>query len=227
MKTVHEDGVENIACALVDQARKDFIKGGKTLYAKLKAIPSYSELVADYPSHISLSNNADVRWMYDAWRFVRDDPYQFFGDVGEDVIIATWKEMAIEEYYKIPYIKAGIEIYRSRPKTKKIQSLDDSEIISILKDNKLSAEFISARNYISKLQNANELFKEWNIIAMTRSKKLGVKGKGFKEYVDDKKSERQKKVEKAIELYTGGMNAWDIAKELGVTRQTVWAYLRS
>ena len=96
-------GVENIAVAMVKQARDDFIRGGKILYELLHNIPTYNELIKD-KTHITISNQKEVRWMYDAWRFVRDDPYEFFS-AGEEVIINDWKEAAITAYYKSLYLR--------------------------------------------------------------------------------------------------------------------------
>ena len=52
-------GVENAGCALIKQAKKDFIRGAKVLYYHMGAIPSQKELMSD-PKRVSLSNNEAV-----------------------------------------------------------------------------------------------------------------------------------------------------------------------
>ena len=86
--TIDMDGVENVSVGLAGQARKDFIKGGKILYDLIGKIPTEKELWNSVYS--DMSNDPDVRWMYDAWRFVKEDPYDMF-DIGETTIINAWK----------------------------------------------------------------------------------------------------------------------------------------
>ena len=225
-KYMDENGVENFGVGVITQARKDFIRGAKILYKHTHTIPTYKELIAD-PTHAKLSNDADVRWMYDAWQFVRDDPYQFFGDVGEETTIKEWKKIAIEKYYRVLYLKGAEAICRST-KTKHPESLDDSAIVGILKES--AGEFIAAKNYISKLQNAKELFHKWNVIAFSRSRH-GITAKRRKtidtEYHRELIKQKAKNVKRAKELYEDGISERAIAKELGVQLNTVRVYLKS
>lgn len=230
---IHEDGVVNVSESMVKQARKDFIKGGKYLYGKLKKIPTQEELYSD-KTHVSLTNNQDVRWMYDAWRFVINDPYQFFGDIGETIIINSWKKEAILEYYKALYLIGAEKVYITHPKSKKIHLLTDGEIIQRINDNKVAAEYITARNYISGLSNKDDLFKEWNIAAINRArhplKKRGPSGRipiNETEYHKQATKKRLENIEKAKELYEEGLSRKEIAKELGVTEQCIRLYLHS
>lgn len=227
---INEDGVENIACAMIDQARKDFIKGGKVLYGVLKCIPTQKELLED-PTHISLSNNADVRWLYDAWRFVRDDPYRLFGDVGEETIIKAWTNEAIKEYYKVAYIKGGTVLYINHSK-KPIHILPEEEIIEVMKDNQLAADFLKARKYISDLKDKDNIFHEWNVIALSRSRKKYYKHLAgidpeYRPHSEKLKETKQKNIKTAKELYESGMSERAIARYLGVQTRTVMLYLKS
>ena len=100
---IDESGVENAACALIRQAKKDFIRGAKVLYFHIGKIPTYEELLKE---HISLVNNDAVRWMYDSWRFVKYDPYELFAP-GESLVINAWKTEAILEHYRALYLTAA------------------------------------------------------------------------------------------------------------------------
>ena len=226
---VDEGGVENIACALIRQAKSDFIKGAKFLYMHLGKVPPFKELMAD-SKNVSLSNCTDVRWMYDAWRFVRDDPYDMFGNVGEEQIIKSWTNAAILDYYKKMYIDGGAILLKKKV-AKRIYELTDDQIISNIDDKKLAEDFIAARNYISKSLEAKELFKEWTIAAYTRSRRLNI-GSGRHSIADtdyhkNLVAKRQKNIERAKELHNEGISIKAIAKELGVQIRMVNIYLRS
>lgn len=227
---IDEEGLGNFACAMVEQARKDFIKGGKVLYGVLHAIPTQKELLAD-PTHVSLTNDADVRWMYDAWRFVTEDPYKFFGDVGEEAVIKAWTKESIKEYYKVSYIKGATILYINHSK-KYIHALPDKEIIEIMKDNKLASEFLKAREYISSLDDKDDIFREWNVMALARSRKryyrhLAGVDPDYKTHPEKLKDARQRNINTAKELFESGMSERAIAKYLDVQVNTVMNYLRS
>lgn len=229
-KYIDEGGVENVAVGIVNQAKKDFIKGGKILYGMMKCIPTYNELIAN-PDHHTLSNNADVRWMYDSWRFVRDDPYQFFGDVEEEDVINAWKNEAIKEYYKVLYLKGGTILYAKHVHKKDIRENDEA-IIKAIEDNTIANDFIAARNYILNVPEGEKTFKEWNILAYERSRHWGRTGTGRpsiqnSNYSKEQREKRQKNIKIAKELFESGISDRAIAKELGVTIQCVRNYLRS
>ena len=230
MKRVYVDGegVENVAVGIVRQARKDFIRGAKMLYGILHYIPTYEELIK-YPSHATLPNSQDIRWMYDAWRFVIQDPYQFFGD--EKQVINAWKDEAILKYYEELYLKAGEKLYTYHPLTKKIHTLEDDRITELMNDNKLAGEYIAARNYISKLENGSKIIKELNIKALGRSRHPVTRKRpqqiNKSEYIQNVTDEKRKKIRQAKEMYAEGMSYHEIAKELEVTINSVRVYLRS
>ena len=224
---IDDDGVENIACAMVDQARKDFIKGGRVLYSVLHRIPTHKELLAD-PDHHTLSNNADVRWMYDAWRFVHQDPYHFFGDATEDEIINAWMSMAIKEHYKILYLKGGTILFHNHAK-KRLHQIPDEEIIKIIDDTSIAADFITAKNYILELDNCEEVAKEWNIAAYERSRHYGRpnRAQNLKKHTKQLSEKKQYNIKRAKEMDAEGAPLRVIAKELGISETTVFKYIRS
>ena len=229
-KYIDEGGVENFACAMVDQARKDFIKGGKILYGVMKRIPTQNELYAD-PDHHTLTNNADVRWMYDAWRFVRDDPYLFFGEVGEESVINAWKDKAIEEYYRVLYLEGATILFHMHA-PKKIYELSDEKIIEKLGDTKVAKDFIEAKNYICNLPDNKDLIREWGITAYERSRhytpgKKTDRRKNLSDHQKKLKTDRELNIKRAKELDAKHAPLRVIAKELGVSIPCVMRYLRS
>lgn len=163
---VDMDGVVNVSVGLIKNTKRDFIKGAKYLYSKMKKIPTQKELLKSSKYH-NLSSNYDVRWMYDAWRFVRDDPYQLFSDVGEESVINEWKMEAIEAYYRLLYINGAVILFKNNV-DKELLKLKDGEIVKSICDRKIAEDFIEARNYISTTSHADVLFKEWNRVAYDR-----------------------------------------------------------
>ena len=93
MNYVDMDGVENVAVNLIKQARKDYIKGAKILLLKMKRIPSLDECY-------KVSYGQAIKHMCDSWRFVINDPYSIFGDIGEDSIIKDWQNSAMMDIYR-------------------------------------------------------------------------------------------------------------------------------
>lgn len=218
---VDEAGVENVAVGIVKQTRKDFIKGAKILYARLKRVPTFSELS-------KYTMDKDIREMQDAWRFVIENPYNFFED--EASVINAWKEVAIEEYYKALYLKGAETLYINHA-PKKIYDLPDEEIIKLMNDNQLAEDFIKAKNYIYKLPEGEKTLRSWNVIAYARSKHP-VRGKGRTpiqdtRYSKERSEKRQNNITRAKEMYKEGMSIREIAWALEVTVPCVRAYLRS
>ena len=225
---IDETGVENVACGLIRQAKKDFIKGAKLLFGILGKIPTYKELISDQ-SHATLSNNADVRWMYDSWRFVRDDPYDMF-DMGEDSVIEAWKRAAVLDFYRDSYIKGGSILYANHVKKEDIKS-NDEVIRKVIADKTLAESFIAARNYVSTLPEGKTTLHEWDLNAFTRSRnvrrgcgRIPINESNYQKMMSEKK---RKNISKAKELSSEGFSPKAIAEELGVTVQAVRLYLRS
>lgn len=225
------EGVENIAVAMVRQARNDFIKGGKILYKVLKTIPTYNELIKNklYPS---LANDKDVRWMYDAWRFVEKDPYDFF-EVGDAEVISEWKLAAIQDYYRSVYIKIAPVIYSQKPSNNHIHELTDEELNGYLEAKDIE-QFKEARDYALNLAEAEEILKEWNHTSRYRRKDARmdkIRAQKNREQLTEARKivseESKKKRARAKELYEAGLSRRAIAKELGVQLVTVHYYLRS
>lgn len=223
---VDGDGVENVAVGIVRQTKKDFIKGARILYGILHRIPTQKELLADQ-NHASLTNMESVRWMYDAWRFVIEDPYQFFGDA--EAVINAWKDDAMLEHYSLLYLNGAEQLYTNHAPTKKIHTLEDDQVTEFMKDNQLAGSYIAARNYILGLDRGEKVVKEINIKAINRARhpmqKRGPKAAtGF---IKDLVTKKEKNIKRAKELYSEGMSDREIAKEMGVTLQSVRTYLRS
>lgn len=225
---VDPDGVENVAVGIIKQAKKDFIKGAKCLYAHMRDIPTQKDLLNN-PEHKTLTNCLDVRWMYDAWRFVKKDPYDMF-DVGEEQIIRAWSDEAILTYYKELYLKGAALLYHKRA-AKMIQKLTDAEITNLIDDKSVADEFIEARNYISKQHNAKHLFHEYNILGYKKGRYIPKKPRGDRnfatKYNEEKAAKRQKNIKKAKELFDAGISPQGIAKEMGLHIVTIQSYLRS
>ena len=225
---VDMDGVENVSVALVKHAKKDFIKGAKILYHTLKKIPTYKELIQDKPT---LSNLQPVRWMYDSWTFVKKDPYNMFGDVGEESIIKQWKFDAITSYYKDLYLPGATILYKNKG-NKEIYEIADGSVKKKIKDKSLTDDFIEARNYILNIPNYKEYLDDWNRIAKDRVNRLKKNPGGRSSientsYAKQRKAQRIKNINRAKELYSAGISKEAIAKEMMVSVSTVNNYLRS
>ena len=216
---VDEGGVENVAVGIIKQTRKDFIKGAKILYGRLHRIPEYDELG-------KYTGEQDIRWMWDAWRFVIENPYNFFEDM--ETVINAWKSEAIEEHYKVLYLKGAETLYINHA-PKKIYDLPDEEIIKLMNDNQLAADFIKAKNYIYKLPEGEKILRSWNVIAYARSKHPIRKKTLIQDtrYSKEQSEKRQNNITRAKEMYEEGMSIREIAWALEVTVTCVRAYLRS
>lgn len=234
MAKIDMGGVENVSVALVKQARNDFIKGAKILYKHLKTIPTHVELLKNM-TYKTLSNLKEIRWMYDAWRFVKNDPYEMFGEVGEERIIKDWSEYAIIDYYKDKYLLGATILYILKAKNKKeIYELADSSIYKKMSNKEIADGFIESRNHMLSLPNGVELMDKWNAIAYERAKKSEKdKDNKYNSIIQNKSTsdiikvnKHKEMVLKAKELFDNGMPREDIAKELGVAKGTVYRYIR-
>lgn len=223
-------GVENVACAMVRHAKKDFIKGAKILYSNMHKIPTHDELLNDF-TFKTLANDQNVRWMYDSWRFVKKDPYAMFGDVGEESIINSWKLEAIIDYYKDHYINGAVVIFSSG--ITDIFKLKNDDISQLINDRRVFDDFIKARDYINTLTDGKTYVKKWDEIAFNRIRERKRKrGQGRisienTKFAQSNHATRLKNIEKAKELKKAGISSKAIAKELNVVLSTVNNYLRS
>ena len=231
MNEIDITGVENTACALIKQAKKDFIKGAQIIYLKIRpsmTIPTYSELLKNDRLR-TLANNNTIRWMYDSWVFVKNDPYTLFSP-GEESVINAWTKEAVLDLYRSWYVKAGAILYKLKA-PKRIQSMDYDDVIKLVQDKEIASNFIEARMYVATLPNKKEIYHEWNVMAHAKSHKTLVRGKKSEiqntEYFKKNKEKRAKNISKAKELEKLGLSVDEIAKDLGVTRSAVWNYLRS
>lgn len=224
---VDMDGVENVACGIIKQAKKDFIKGACVLYSIMGYIPTQKELLVNKKHH-TLTNNADVRWMYDAWRFVKQDPYELFSP-GEESIIKAWIEEAILKVYCKLYSDGAMILYDKHSK-KNIQDIPSNELANLIQDDAVRVGFIKARDHVAKRFDADKIFKEWNTNAyFRRMKRTSSNCKGIQNTKKFKQAQdkRQKNIDKAKELFEAGISVKAIAKELNVQVGTVRNYLRS
>lgn len=234
---VDMDGVENVSVGLIRQAKKDFIKGAKILYDVMKKIPTQNELKSS--SGFRLVNDPDVRLMYDAWRFVRKDPYDMF-DPGEETIINSWKDQAVIDYYKDFYITgAAILYYKKASKTKPIYELSNSTLKKYIKDKKKCEEFIMARDYICNLINGKDLIQSWTEQIRNRTRLYDRhirEGKmdantfsladGRVTHLEKRKKDHEEAIKKTKELFDAGTSIDAIAKELNIARGTALRYVR-
>lgn len=224
---IDDGGVENIAVAIIKQTKKDFIKGGKVIYKIFKRIPTEKELLND-KLHVGLLNNESIRWMYNAWGFVINDPYQFFGDVREESVIKSWTREIMDDYYRSLYLK-GADILRSKHAPKKLHLLPNEKLKELIDNEDVLKNFIEARDYILGSMDGQKIVKEWNISAIERARHPSAAKTKIRdsEYVQKRMKKREENIEKAKEMFEDGMFLKEIAAELGVTLQSVRSYISS
>jgi hypothetical protein len=229
------DGVENVAVGIVRQAKRDFIKGGKILYRLFGYIPTEEEFMKSIHRG---SRTEPIRWMFDAWGFVIQDPYDLFESAGKKQTIDQWKLESIIAYYYDGYTKGAEELYFvnwNHFDTKTIlYDLDDSIVRESIKDNSIYDQFIKARNYIYSLPNGEKILDEWNATAYERARKRNKKGGKKKDRTEpirnlakERNSAKQDRIKEAKRLWNLGLTREEIAEKLGVTKQSVNSYLRS
>lgn len=231
---IHDNGVENVAVAMVKHTRHDYIVGGKILYRVFKRIPEWDELYNSekYFKRLTSKDRENIRWMHDAESFVVDDPYNFFGDVGTDTIINEWRNASIEEYYKPFYVKTGSELYHFMGKDVDLNKLTNEEIKQYIPPID-AMNFIEARNYIRKAINSDAKMAEWHRLAHDRHmRKYGPKkgrAAAIKEskYMTERRKIRMENIKKVKELHKKGWNTRAIANEIGISNCTVFNYLKS
>lgn len=233
---IDEDGLENVAVGVIKQAKKDYIKGAKLLYSILKYVPEYENITKSiyksiYNDLIGYKKET-IRWMLDAWSFIKNDPYNMFGEAGEEDIIKQWTNDAINGYYKTLYLK-GASILFKKHITKKDMNNDDI-IKNLINDEQITSDFISARNYAYSLPCGEELIREWNIKAFSNARHLLLKNKEVKpktikdsDYLKTLMSKREKNINIAKTLYSEGLSKKEISEKMGLTIQCINKYLRS
>ena len=232
-KVVSMDGVENAAVGMIKQAKKDFVKGAKILYAIFKRIPTYDELIKD-ELHRSLTNNQDVRWMYDSWRFVHDDPYSMFDD--EQAIINQWTIDAIIAYYKQLYAPGAVIMCSVAEPKEPLYLIRDGRVRQTIEDDGIYNGFIMARNYIYTIPGGKEMLEDWDIHARDVYRKKGVAGAKPKkrkpiningsEFYQRQRALRDKNKQIAKELSDAGMSSRAIAQYLGLSHATINTFIK-
>ena len=225
---VDSDGVENVAVGIVRFAKRDFIKGAKILYKIFKRIPEEVELLND-KAHKTLAHLRDVRLTYDSWRFVKRDPYEMFGEIGEKSIINSWKMDAIVEYHKDLYMDGATIAYQAgfEKKKKNIHELSKSTVKKkYIKDKSVLDNFFTSRDYILNLSNGAEILEELNLKAYERSKRKPKTGAGRSYVAEQRKKEREKNKLKAVELRDSGMSIEEIARHMDVGKECIRRYFR-
>lgn len=100
-----EDAITEIAIAMVEQAKDDYIRGALVL---IKRFARPMDILVNYtPAQLMIERSrpgsdaaADrkVYWYKDALRFLREDPYGMFSDSEE--IVKAWNEEAWGVYHK-------------------------------------------------------------------------------------------------------------------------------
>lgn len=229
---IDEDGLENVAVGVIKQAKKDYIKGAKLLYSILKYVPEYENITKSIYNDLMGYKKETIRWMLDAWSFIKNDPYNMFGEAGEEDIIKQWTNDAINDYYKILYLK-GASILFKKHITKKDMNNDDI-IKNLINDEQITSNFISARNYAHSLSYGEELIREWNIKAFNNARHLLLKNKEVKpknikdtDHLKTLMSKREKNINIAKKLYSEGLSKKEISEKMGLTTQCIRNYLRS
>lgn len=227
---VNMDGVENVAVALIKQAKKDFVRGGKVLYRMFGQIPDQKEF---YTSSKKDTRNENIRWTYDAWRFVQNDPYSMFGDVGEESIINQWKIESIIAYYKDLYMPGATILYEKKG-SKEIYEIADLTVEKRINHKPTSNDFIAARNYIYSLPEGKRILDDWNRMAFDRSRKhkknpdsSGRVSINETTFAKQKHNTRLENIAKAKELKESGKSAQEIAEIMDLTVPCIRNYLRS
>ena len=100
-----EDAITEIAIAMVDLAKDDYIRGALVLIKKfarpmdlvVKHAPAKQMIERSRPG-ASTAAERKVYWYKDALRFLNEDPYGLFQDVNE--IVKAWDEEAWGVYHK-------------------------------------------------------------------------------------------------------------------------------
>ena len=176
---IDQEGLMNVTVGLAEQARKDFVKGAKILYAWYGRIPEHKEWVnlGSRDTH-----QREIFWMYDAWDFVKKDPYDMF-DVGEKAIIDSWKNDAILKYYRELYLPGATTLvskmnidYKNKHDRKSrpvpsiwLHKIPKKDLEKNLNPTECKC-FIEARDYILKSGRV-DILEKCAVIACERAKR--------------------------------------------------------
>lgn len=103
-KEIEQNILNNLQCGIVEQARKDYVRGAKALIAifkkpmdKILYIPKANEMILKSRPG---SREVDIRkiyWYKDAKTFVEKDPYNMFNN-NQSIVFDVWDQIAWEEY---------------------------------------------------------------------------------------------------------------------------------
>lgn len=228
---VDMDGVENVAVGIIRQAKRDFIKGGKILYRLFGYIPTDEEFMKSIHRG---SRTEPIRQMFDAWRFVIQDPYELFESAGKENTINQWKLESIIAYYYDGYIKGAEELMYHDYLKKDVYSLSDGIVRDAIESDSIYTKFVKARDYILNLPNGEKILDEWDATAYERARKRYRKGgekkdrtEPIRELAKERNSAKQERIKQAKELWDLGLTKEEIAEKLSVTKQCINSYLRS
>ncbi len=103
-KEIEQNILNNLQCGIVEQARKDYVRGAKALITIFKK-PMDKILYISKANEMILksrpgSKEVDIRkiyWYKDAKTFVEKDPYNMFNN-NQSIVFDVWDQIAWEEY---------------------------------------------------------------------------------------------------------------------------------
>ena len=124
---LEEDVLVNIQYGIIEQARKDYIKGARILISIFKEPMekilnnnrARDMIMKARPSN-KMAELRHIYWYKDARTFVEKDPYNMFND-NQEMIFKAWDQMAMEEYIEYQKRKEK-EHERELNKTRKTDS---------------------------------------------------------------------------------------------------------
>ena len=103
MQKIDGDAIDNLAVAIVEKTKEDYIKGSLIL---IKKFARPMDILEDFqPAKILIEKSSPgskesylrrVYWYKNAKRFVTEDPYSFFADSEE--VLRTWSKEAWHIY---------------------------------------------------------------------------------------------------------------------------------
>lgn len=103
-KDLEEDILVNIQYGIIEQARKDYIKGARILISifkepmeKILNNSRAREMIMKARPSNKTAELRHIYWYKDARTFVEKDPYGMFNG-NQETIFKTWNQMAMEEY---------------------------------------------------------------------------------------------------------------------------------
>lgn len=104
IKELDDRGMQNLMLAMIQQARRDYVKGYETMmnnWGRVLSYKEYKDWYYIYASKKQLRKVDKLRGIleryFSAVEFVEKDLYNIF-DNQEDKILKAWKELAIKSY---------------------------------------------------------------------------------------------------------------------------------